>query len=56
MILDASGLLIIGLCLIVYGWAKYTSCHQDKATITVGSFMLILYWLDRYIAPFFGLD
>ena len=57
MILDASALLIIGLCLIVLGYVQHISGRQDKeGVIGLGILLVGIYWIDRYIGPFFGLD
>ena len=51
-----TNLLIIGGCLIVFGYTRGMSGSQDKALIAVGILLLGMYWLDRYSGPFFGLD
>lgn len=50
-ILDDKALLIIGFCLILFGYTEYTSGRQDEAVIAVGIFLLIIYWLGRYVTP-----
>ena len=47
-------LLIIGFTLMVFGLTLAISGRRDKAMVTVGIFMLIVYLLDRYLAPFYG--
>ena len=42
-------LLIIGLCLMVFGYTSAISGRRDGAMVAVGIFLLIVYLLDRYL-------
>ena len=43
-------LLIIGLCLMVFGYTRHISGSQDKAMYVVGILLVIIYWFVRFIA------
>ena len=48
-----TNLLIIGFCLMVFGYTRHISGSEDKALYVVGILLIIIYWLDRYIAPLY---